>query len=230
MDRLEYIMWRDTIRYKYQLDKSLQLSEREIEEKIDELERTMSESMPYFFEGKDDKNIRNIIDHGMGFSYDKGIFVATQDDCQKWAYEKEILLFCGDAGNKVASILSSKIHNERKELSKEEYINRRKEVGKIIGQFYELHKYPLQSFKSIIKKFKTIEYYSDIDFTNFLTVKELFRDNQIYTYREFRKQNGYSTHLSRPFELPDGQKVCIFGYERSEFGYSEDDDIDLFDE
>lgn len=230
MNRLEYIIWRDTIKYKYQLDKTLQLSEQEIEEKIDELERTISESMPYFFEGKDSIALKGDINHNMGFYRSSGLFVATQDDYQEWAYDKDTILFCGDAGEKVTNALSSKIHNERKELSKEEYVDRKKEIGEILGQFHELRKYPLQSLESIIKIFRSIEYYSNIDFTNFVVVKEIFRDNQIYSYREFRKQNGYSTHLSWPFELPDGQKVYIFGYERSEYGYSEDNDIDLFDE
>ena len=230
MDRLEYIMWRDTIRYKYQLDKSLQLSDQEIEEKIDELERTIGESMPYYFDGKDDENIRTVVNHNMGFSGNNGIFVATQDDYRKWEEEESVLLFCGNAGLDFLHTFHIQQSDNITEPSKEDLRTIRREGLEIISQFKGLNEYPLQTFKSIIEKFRKIKYYNTIDFTNLESVKEIFRQNQIYTYREFHEQNGYITYSNSEFKLPDGSKVIVFQYQKIGFKRYEEYEDEIFDE
>lgn len=218
MDRLEYIMWRDTIRYKYQLDKSLQLSEQEIEEKIDELERTIGESMPYFFEGKDSEKIRTIVDHNIGFPTCDDLFVVTEDECAKWRRGEEAILFCGYAGHNACRSNADKLPFDTSELSREEYRILRHKMIEFNSQF-DGFKYPLQTFESIIEEFRRIEYYNNVDFTNLTSIKELFRENYIYTYKEFNEQNGYSRCMPRDFRLSNGQVVTVFKVHKTDIDY-----------
>lgn len=225
MDRLEYIMWRDTIRYKYQLDKSQQLSEQEVEEKIDELERTMSESMPYFFEGKDNEEIRTIVDHNMGLWSISGQFVSSYEDYSLWEDGTDTLLFCGVAGKKLINGLlkENRAKRDNSTISQEEYYNTHL-ILRRDSQFTRFRKCPLQTYQDIIAQLREIDYYKDIDFTNLNIVKEIFRENYIYTYKEFTKQNKYATHKVS-FVLSNGQKVVLFEYEQDdEYGYNSDDE------
>lgn len=224
MDRLEYIMWRDTIRYKYQLDKTSQLSEQEIEEKIDELERTMGESMPYFFEGKDSEEIRTIVDHNMGFPTCDDLFVVTEDECIKWRRGEEAILFCGYAGHNACRLNADKLSPDgdglisASELGREKYRILVRKLREFNSQFSGFN-CPLQTFESIIEKFRKIEYYNNVDFTNLTSIKELFRENYIYTYKEFNEQNGYGRCMPRDFRLSNGQVVTVFKVHKTDLNY-----------
>lgn len=241
MDRLEYIMWRDTIRYKYQLDKSLQLSEQEIEEKIDELERTMSESMPYFFEGKDSYEIRTDVDHNIGHRSLNNTFVVIAEDYNDWQcdcddYDKpkfmdDALLFCGD----ISFFASEIIRKNRRigiyigEQEKEALYSKQRNSSEDLTL---LRRTPLRKYSEIIKTVRQLDCFDDIDFTNFNDVKAFFREQHIFTFKEFSEQNGYEFKPGHRgiFFLSNGTKVMRFGYEQNSFGYSEKNDEDLFDE
>ena len=76
---------------------------------------------------------------------------------------------------------------------------------------------------------RSLEYYNNMDFTNLEIVKKVFRENYIYTGKEFYEQNGYLIS-SRSFTLPDGQEVIVFRYEKNECVRYEEDDDKMSDE
>lgn len=236
MDRLEYIMWRDTIRYKYQLDKTLQLSEQEIEEKINELEKTMSESMPYFFVGKDSNEIRTNVDHNIGHFGSSGTYVVIAEDYYNWQNEhnnsnsavvNDTLLFCGDVSYSAPDIIRKK-RWAGISLSKQEKETLWLKCQNSREALWKFKRTPIRKYSEIIEMVRTIDCFNDVDFTNINVVKNFFREQHIFTFREFAEQNGYEFQAGHRgiFFLSNGIQVIRFGYERSEFGYSEEDDKD----
>jgi hypothetical protein len=230
-------MWRDTIRYKYQLDKSQQLSEQEIEEKIDELERTMSESMPYFFDGKNDIRDENKINQNMGFisrSVSGGLFenpkhfISTMDDFQEWISD-DTFLFCGNCAdiyvNSYYPLVTETSLGKQDELGEAHILDERKKCRKIrqdvFNQLDSLRHYPLARYDKIMNVLRQLEKHNELDFTNLNVIKELFKTYQIYTYEEFFNQNGYEydNPWGHSFILPDGQTVCWWGYKNVETDY-----------
>lgn len=221
MDRLEYLIWRDTIKYKYQLNEGEGLSEEYIENKINELEKTINESMPYFFKGKDtyENNIDDV--YFIGHGYNEKMYIVLLDDYNLWKYndlrdgEMDPVLFCGDIQyiaqmeTKMAYIRSLDDHQKEAKLQRDIKLDQTK-------YFYELRRTPLRRYSEILKLIRSSEYFKEIDFTNYDSVKELFMRYNIFTYDVFSKQNEYEFYRGdrMPFILSNGVNVVGFGYKK----------------
>lgn len=182
--------------------------------------------MPYFFEDKDTYENDTDDIHFIRQGYIDRMYVVLLDDYNMWKYndisndELNPMLFCGDMLRIITQEIRINYRNSIMDCPQEAELQRKTKIEQS-NCFLEFARTPLRRYSQIISIIRSSEYFKEIDFTNYNSVKELFMRYNIFTFDVFSKQNEYEFCPGHrmPFILSNGINVVGFGYKKDQNYY-----------